>query len=80
MGGSYRAPRPDLDPIHDAIKNMEKKKALALKNEKAEVAPQEIVDDDGDSGYGSENASVADEKSLMKEKEQQQKDTLRRRN
>lgn len=28
-GGSYRAPRPDLDPLLDALKNMEKKKRQA---------------------------------------------------
>lgn len=34
MGGSYRPPRPDLDPIHDALKNFERKKKVAEKEQR----------------------------------------------
>lgn len=34
MGGSYRPPRPDLDPIHEALKNFERKKKLAEKEQR----------------------------------------------
>ena len=64
-GGSYRPPRPDLDPIHDAIKNMERKRKLAEKDQQREaVASATSADErvtvvldgaDSDSGYeGSE--------------------------
>jgi hypothetical protein len=33
-GGSYRPPRPDLDPIHESIKNMERKRKLAEKEQR----------------------------------------------
>jgi hypothetical protein len=67
-GGSYRPPRPDLDPIHDAIKNMERKRKLAEKDQQrieASAASASATADervtvvldgaDSDSGYeGSE--------------------------
>jgi hypothetical protein len=65
FGGSYRPPRPDLDPIHDAIKNMERKRKLAEKEQQREAAASGSTSDErvtvtldgaeSDSGYeGSE--------------------------
>ncbi len=78
-GGSYRAPRPDLDPIHDAIKNIERKRLLAEREErKAAVAAalalgEELVNIQGgedveasDSGY---EGSELDEREVKVKKE-----------
>ena len=65
FGGSYRPPRPDLDPIHDAVKNMERKRKLAEKEQQREAAVSGSTSDErltvtldgaeSDSGYeGSE--------------------------
>ncbi|KAJ9106120.1 hypothetical protein QFC21_001262 [Naganishia friedmannii] len=69
-GGSYRPPREDLDPIHDALKNMERKTKLAdkeaktaLREQKKQLSPDSTTilvvgleaDQQSDSGYeGSE--------------------------
>jgi hypothetical protein len=39
-GGSYRPPREDLDPIHDAVKNMDRKRKLAEKEAKQALREQ----------------------------------------
>lgn len=66
MGGSYRAPRPDLDPIHDAIKNMERKRKLAEKEEReamgtlksSQEVSMTISGEESDSGYEGSEAEV----------------------
>lgn len=50
-GGSYRAPRPDLDPIHDAVKNMERKRKVLEREERKarkEVKEEKNVGGEGD--------------------------------
>lgn len=50
MGGSYRPPRPDLDPIHDAIKNMERKRKLAEKDQRDTLRRSGSISSSGDFG------------------------------
>jgi lathosterol oxidase len=64
--GSYRPPRPELDPIHESLKNLERKEKvaaeLAAAEEKRKKREQSgggdglsTVDEESDSGYeGSE--------------------------
>jgi len=64
--GSYRPPRPELDPIHESLRNMERKEKVAAelavaddkrrKRERAEGGQGlSTVDEESDSGYeGSE--------------------------
>ncbi len=67
--GSYRPPRPELDPIHESLKNLARKEKLARDEErKARRASRQTlgVEDagaDSDSGYeGSELDGESEDK------------------
>lgn len=65
-GGSYRPPREDLDPIHEALKNMDRKRKLAEKEAKQALREQNKQfsessidgDQESDSGYEGSEAEL----------------------
>lgn len=65
-GGSYRPPREDLDPLHDAVKNMERKRKLAekeakhaLREQNKQISDSSIDgDQESDSGYEGSEAEL----------------------